>query len=324
MLATDAAPFPARFPVGSVLISRADYASAVASIIEAARVRRVALVAATSVHGLTLGEIDPVFGRQLNDFDMLTTDGQPVRWALNLLHGAGLSQRVYGPTLMLRVCEVAAANQLGVYLYGARPEVLQRLVKRLNTLVPGLRIAGFHSPPFRALTREEDNQDVRRIVESGAQIVFVGLGCPRQERWAHAHRDRLSLPIVCVGAAFDFHAGTLLQAPVWMQDRGLEWLFRLIMEPRRLCRRYAKHIPLFILLLVREYTLRRVLNRRSVQPAQAREFVSSAIYQRTSPAGARYWSRRIYWPPSYQVFGRARLLGQRSRSQNTRVRTQPR
>src|SRR5207244_10523872 len=174
-------------------------------IISAAQARRPALIGATSVHGLTLGATDPEFGRQLNAFDMLPPDGQPVRWALNLLHGVGLAQRVYGPTLMLRVCEAAAAARLPIYLYGSRPEVLQQLVARMPQAVPGLWIAGHRSPPFRDVTHEEDVQDVQDILNSGANIVFVGLGCPRQERWAHAHREQLLLPVVCVGAAFDFH-----------------------------------------------------------------------------------------------------------------------
>jgi exopolysaccharide biosynthesis WecB/TagA/CpsF family protein len=260
--------FPPRFPVANILISGATYENATASIISAAQARQLALVGATSVHGLTLGATDPEFGRQLNAFDLLPPDGQPVRWALNLLHDVGLAQRVYGPTLMLRVCEAAAAARLSIYLYGSRPEVLRQLVARLPQAVPGLRIAGYRSPPFRALTDEEDVQDVQDILNSGASIVFVGLGCPRQERWAHAHREQLLLPIVCVGAAFDFHAGTLRQAPTWMQDRGLEWLFRLIMEPRRLWRRYAKHIPIFIALLAREYAVRRLLRRAAPQRAE--------------------------------------------------------
>jgi N-acetylglucosaminyldiphosphoundecaprenol N-acetyl-beta-D-mannosaminyltransferase len=209
--------------------------------------------AATSVHGLTLGAIDPSFGEQLNRFDVVTPDGQPLRWALNLLHEAGLTHRVYGPTLMLRVCEAAAREGVGIYLYGSRPTVLARLVERLQDQVPGLRIAGYRSPPFRPTTLEEDADDVRHILESGARIVFVGLGCPRQEQWAYAHRDHLPMPLVCVGAAFDFHAGTLRQAPTWMQDHGLEWLFRLSMEPRRHWRRYTRHIPIFILLVARQY-----------------------------------------------------------------------
>jgi len=216
------------------------------------------LVAATSVHGLTMAAIDPDFGAILNGFDLVTPDGQPVRWALNALHAAGLKERVYGPTLMRQVCEAAAAEGVSVYFYGGRSEVLECLVERLRTSLPDLRIAGCSAPPFRTLTPEEDAAEVERIIDSHAQVVFVGLGCPRQERWAHAHRLDLSRPLVCVGAAFDFHAGTLRQAPGWMQSRGLEWFFRLLMEPRRLWRRYAKHIPIFVVLVIRQYLTQRL------------------------------------------------------------------
>ena len=259
--------FPPRYPIAGVLVSGATYESATASIVEAARAGQSALVAATSVHGLTLAAIDPSFGRQLNTFDLVPPDGQPVRWGLNLLHDLRLTDRVYGPTLMLRVCEAAARDGLPIYLYGGRPQVLERLGKRLPALVPGLTIAGLRSPPFRALSPEEDQADTSAIRDSGARIVFVGLGCPRQEQWAFAHRSQLPMPIVCVGAAFDFHAGTLRQAPAWMQARGLEWLFRLLMEPRRLWRRYAKHIPIYVFLLAREYAAKRVLHRTIKVPA---------------------------------------------------------
>ncbi|MBV9173882.1 MAG: WecB/TagA/CpsF family glycosyltransferase [Chloroflexi bacterium] len=216
------------------------------------------LLAATSVHGLTMAATDSDFRTVLNSVDLVTPDGQPVRWALNVLHGAGLQDRVYGPTLMRQVCETAATEGVSVYFYGSRPEVLERLVDRLHVTLPGLRIAGYSSPPFRALTPEEDAAEVARIKASGAQIVFVGLGCPRQERWAYDHRSLLARPLVCVGAAFDFHAGTLRQAPAWMQARGLEWFFRLLMEPRRLWRRYAKHIPIFVILVSRQYLTQRL------------------------------------------------------------------
>jgi exopolysaccharide biosynthesis WecB/TagA/CpsF family protein len=267
MVLTGAVSFPQRYSVAGILVSGATYESATTSVVQSAAAEYPALVAATSVHGLTMGAIDPGFGRQLNAFDMLTPDGQPVRWGLNLLHAVGLTDRVYGPTLMRRVCEAAAREKLPIYLYGSRPDVLERLVERLRETIPGLSIAGFRSPPFRTLTPEEDAADVKRINDSGARILFVGLGCPRQEEWAYAHRAQLALPIVCVGAAFDFHAGTLRQAPAWMQAHGLEWFFRLVMEPRRLWRRYTKHIPIYIFLLAREYTMRRVLHRRMAQPA---------------------------------------------------------
>ena len=244
--------FPQRYPLAGVMISGATYASATASIIQAALAERSALVAATSAHGLALAATDDAFGRQLNAFDMLTPDGQPVRWGLNLLHNLGLRERIYGPTLMLRVCEAAARSRLPVYLYGGRPDVLRRLVHRLPRLASGVEVGGAFSPPFRALTPEEDRAATDAIRRSGARIVFVGLGCPRQEEWAYQHRSALDMPLVCVGAAFDFHAGAVRQAPAWMQARGLEWLFRLLMEPRRLWRRYATYVPIFAYLLARE------------------------------------------------------------------------
>jgi exopolysaccharide biosynthesis WecB/TagA/CpsF family protein len=267
MTTTHAVRFPPRFPVAGVLVSGATYDTATASIIQAAADAQPALVAATSVHGLTMAAIDAGFGRKLNAFDMLTPDGQPVRWGLNLLHNLRLRERVYGPTLMLRICQAAAEARLPVYLYGSRGEVLEQLVRRLTESVPELSIAGFRSPPFRALTAEEDVADVRAIQASGARVLFIGLGCPRQEEWAFAHQAELALPIVCVGAAFDFHAGTLRQAPAWMQAHGLEWLFRLLMEPRRLWWRYAKHIPIYIFLLAREYALQRLMRQSMTQPA---------------------------------------------------------
>jgi len=240
------------------MMSRCTYDDATAAVIRAAYAGAPAAVAATSVHGLTLGAIDPIFGRQLNSIDVLTPDGQPVRWAMNLLHATGLRERVYGPTLMLRICRVAALEGFPVYLYGARPDVLERLVRRLSDVIPDLRIAGYRAPPFRPLTDAEVTADIDAMRASGARIVFVGLGCPRQERWAAEHRPELNMPIVCVGAAFDFHAGVLRQAPTWMQEHGLEWLFRLAMEPRRLWRRYMKHVPLFIVLVAQQFLAMRL------------------------------------------------------------------
>jgi exopolysaccharide biosynthesis WecB/TagA/CpsF family protein len=254
-------PLAARLPVAGVLVSRTTYTDAVSSVMQGARAGVPLLAAATSVHGLTMAATDSEFGAILNSFDLVTPDGQPVRWALNALHAAGLKERVYGPTLMRRLCQAAAEQRASVYFYGSRPEVLERLVERLRASLPALSVAGYSAPPFRPLTVDEDAADVARIIDSGARIVFVGLGCPRQERWAYAHRWQLSRPLVCVGAAFDFHAGTLRQAPGWMQSRGLEWFFRLLMEPRRLWRRYTKHIPIFVVLITRQYLAQRLSRR---------------------------------------------------------------
>jgi N-acetylglucosaminyldiphosphoundecaprenol N-acetyl-beta-D-mannosaminyltransferase len=250
--------FAPRSSVVGVMVSQTSYDDATASIVRAAEARIGMVAAATSVHGVTMAALDPEFAAVLNSFELVTPDGQPVRWALNLLHSAGLTERVYGPTLMRRICEASSHRNLGVYFYGGRSEVLERLVDRLSRDIPGLPIAGYSSPPFRPLTPAEDAEQVGRILASGASIVFVGLGCPRQERWAFAHRAQLALPLVCVGAAFDFHAGTLRQAPAWMQRAGLEWLFRTLMEPRRLWRRYAKHIPIFMFLVAQQLIVQRL------------------------------------------------------------------
>jgi N-acetylglucosaminyldiphosphoundecaprenol N-acetyl-beta-D-mannosaminyltransferase len=251
-MAVAAAALPARFPVAGVLASATSYAECTRLIVEAAAAKDSLLLAATSVHGVTIAARDRAFLETLNAFDIVAPDGQPVRWALNVLHGANLVDRVYGPTLMQHVCAAAASAHLPVYFYGSTPTVLHRMSTRLQTRFPDLQIRGHHSPPFRPLTPEEDAADAQAIEESGASIVFVGLGCPRQEQWAISQRSRLSVPILCVGAAFDFHAGTLRQAPWWMQKRGLEWSFRLAMEPGRLWRRYAQAVPFFMLLFARQ------------------------------------------------------------------------
>ena len=170
-----------------------------------------------------------------------------MRWALNGLYQTGLGDRVYGPTLMLRLCDRAAQTKLPIYLYGSRPEVLEALQNRLQKKFPALVIAGTKPSQFRQISDVEQDTVLKSIRDSGARIVFVGLGCPRQEIWAYEVRDRLGIPAIAVGAAFDFHAGLLPQAPTWMQRSGLEWLFRLIQEPKRLWQRYLVFNSLYVL-----------------------------------------------------------------------------
>jgi N-acetylglucosaminyldiphosphoundecaprenol N-acetyl-beta-D-mannosaminyltransferase len=166
--------------------------------------------------------------------------------------GGDQADRVYGPDTMLAVAQRAARDGVPVALYGSSPEVLDRLRERLPLKAPGLRIVEAISPPFRPLTPEEDEADVQRLRASGARIVFVGLGCPRQERWCAEHADRVGAVCLGVGAAFDFHAGLLRQAPGLLQRAGLEWAFRLAMEPRRLWRRYRRVVPRFLIQTARE------------------------------------------------------------------------
>lgn len=243
--------WPAKRRLFGVGISETDYDEALAAILRAAEGRRAALVAHMPVHGLIEAHRDPSYRLELNDFQIVAPDGQPVRWALNWLAGSRLRERVYGPELMLRVCREASSHGLPVYLFGSTPDVVQRLGERLVERFPALPIVGVESPPFRPLTPEEDRALVDRINASGARIVFVGLGCPKQERFAFAHRNRIHAVQVCVGAAFDFIAGSKPMAPRWMQRAGLEWLFRVANEPRRLWRRYLVTNSVFIALVTR-------------------------------------------------------------------------
>lgn len=230
--------WPNKLDMFGVQISPTTYDEAVNSIAHAARERQAGIVSCTAVHAVVTVSDDAELREQVNSFDMVCPDGQPVRWALNLLHRTKLDDRVYGPELMLRVCQRAATEGLGIYLYGGSPLVSEELPKRLLERFPNLRIVGSESPPYRPLTAEEDAAVVKRINDSGAQLVFIGLGHPKQDRFAAEHRNQIQAVQLCVGAAFDFHAGTIPMAPEWMQRRGLEWLFRLCQEPKRLWRRY--------------------------------------------------------------------------------------
>lgn len=250
-----------RHPVVSIGVDAVDYEAAVKRIVDAGAAGRSLAVAAVAVHSVVTAALDREHRYRLNALDLVVPDGQPIRWALRLSHGIRLSDRVYGPTLMLHVCAAAAERQLPVYLYGSATEVLEPLAVRLGKRFPGLVIAGSHSGYYRPLSEDEETAVLDEIRASGARILFVGLGCPRQEIWLFENRDRLSMPMLAVGAAFDLHAGLRPQAPPWMQDHGLEWLFRLCQEPRRLWRRYLLYNPLFVVLLA--------LQRIGLSPAAA-------------------------------------------------------
>jgi N-acetylglucosaminyldiphosphoundecaprenol N-acetyl-beta-D-mannosaminyltransferase len=232
-----------------ILIDAVDYEASVEFIFRAIRERRGVAVSALAVHGIMTGVLDAAHKFRLNHFDLLVPDGQPVRWVLNWLYGAELADRVYGPNLTLKVCERAAAEGEAIYLYGSTPEILCALERSLRERFPAIRIAGSEPSKFRRLTQQEKIELSNRIVASGASITLVGLGCPRQESFAYEFREELSMPVLAVGAAFPFIAGRVAQAPQWMQDRGLEWLFRLCTEPRRLWRRYIYLNPAYLFLV---------------------------------------------------------------------------
>lgn len=223
------------------------YQDATAKILSWAERGESRYVCVANVHMVMEAYDDPRFRRMVNESDLVTPDGMPLVWMMRLLGKKG-QERVYGPELTLRVLEAAAEKGIPVGFYGSSPEVLENLVNNLRRRYTGLRVVYAHSPPYRELSAQEEEEVVRSIRESGAKILFVGLGCPKQERWMANHKGKIDAVMVGVGAAFDFHAGRVRQAPPWMQRMGLEWLFRLLMEPRRLWKRYAKHNPRFVAL----------------------------------------------------------------------------
>lgn len=249
-----------------VQIDAVDYEGAVERITQAAKDKKGMAVTALAVHGVMTGVMDREHRYRLNSFDMIVPDGQPVRWALNLMHKAKLPDRVYGPTMTLKVCERAAEEGLPIYLYGSRQEVIDKLIENLKVKFPKIIIAGATPSQFRQTTAEEKEAIAQKIRESGAAITFVGLGCPRQETWAYEYRDALGMPVIAVGAAFDFHAGTLAQAPKQMQDLGLEWLFRFVKEPRRLWKRYVILNPQYVTLLLLQMTGLRQFDPKDTSP----------------------------------------------------------
>jgi N-acetylglucosaminyldiphosphoundecaprenol N-acetyl-beta-D-mannosaminyltransferase len=236
----------------SVLGMRVDatsYDDASRRVLRWAREGRSAYVCVATVHMVMETFDSAAFRKVVNGADLVTPDGRPLVWALRSLGVRGAPQ-VRGTDLTARVVERAAADGVAVGLYGGTPELLEAFVGILETRYPGVRVVCRIAPPFRPLTPEEDESVTREIVASGARILFVGIGCPKQERWMAAHKGRIPAVMLGVGAAFDFHTGRVRQAPGWMQAAGLEWLFRLLMDPRRLWKRYARHNPRFVALFL--------------------------------------------------------------------------
>jgi exopolysaccharide biosynthesis WecB/TagA/CpsF family protein len=261
--------WPHKHSVFGVDVSATTYDEAADVILAAARARRSALVTHFPVHGLVLASQDSLLRAKVNRFNIVAPDGQPVRWALRLLHRVKLPDRVYGPELMLRLCGRAASEGVGVYLYGSEAPVVERLRSELVSRFPSLVVVGAESPPFRPLTQEEEEETVARINASGAGIVFIGLGCPKQDEFAYRHHPAIRGVQVCVGAAFDFLSGNKRMAPRWMQRSSLEWLFRLSQEPRRLWKRYLVTNSIFVAKLVYELGLRAgVVRRRPEERAE--------------------------------------------------------
>lgn len=230
-------------------VDATSYEDASRRVMQWAHEKRSAYVCVANVHMCMESFDSPVFRRVVNESDLTTPDGRPLVWALKAL-GVKDPSQVRGADLVLRISERAARENVPIGLYGGTHDSLEMFVRGLRERFPGLRVACQVSPPFRPLTPEEDEDVVDEVVASGTRVLLVGLGCPKQEMWMAEHKGRIPAVMLGVGAAFDFHAGRVRQAPRWAQRAGLEWLFRLLLEPRRLWKRYARHNPRFVALLL--------------------------------------------------------------------------
>jgi N-acetylglucosaminyldiphosphoundecaprenol N-acetyl-beta-D-mannosaminyltransferase len=214
------------------------------------------VVCICNAHSVVTAKQDYEFDQVLKHADMSTPDGAPVAWMIKKVSGQPQA-RINGPDLMLKYCEHAEKIGQSIYLYGGQESTLNILVDVLKSKYPNLKIAGYLSPPFRVLSPEEKQKIVQDINDSGAQTVWVGLGCPKQEKWMHEHKGKINAVMIGVGAAFDYHAGTIKRAPKWMQNSGLEWFHRLCSEPRRLWKRYLVTNTLFLIYAFRQLVFKK-------------------------------------------------------------------
>ena len=222
-----------------------DIDAAMAQIAEWARANSSRYVCFSTVHMVMESHDDPAFGAKVNAADMIVTDGMPLVW-MQRRQGRKDGGRVRANDLMTRFCEIAARENIKVGFYGGRQEVIDAILARAKRELPTLEIAYAYSPPFRPLSEEEDARITEEIKTSGAQVLFMGLGCPKQENWMAAHRGKIPAVMLGVGASFDFYAGNVKESPEWLQNIGLEWLYRLVQEPRRLWYRYLILNPRFM------------------------------------------------------------------------------
>jgi N-acetylglucosaminyldiphosphoundecaprenol N-acetyl-beta-D-mannosaminyltransferase len=260
-------PRPADVPKVDILgvpIAMTDYDGAMDVMDGMVARREPGYVCAVAVHAVTVAQHDPEMRAALLRSSLTVPDGMPVMWAANAL-GAQLHDRVYGPELMLRYSKRCAERGHRVWLYGGRDQgSLAQLALNLRQIYPGIKIVGGYSPPFRPLTAAEEDDVVRQIEHDKPDVLWVGIGVPRQEKWMAHMRDRVSVPVMAaVGAAFDFHAGRISQAPTWMQEHGLEWTYRIAQEPRRLLPRYLYYNPTFMMAFARQLARQRLRRRSS-------------------------------------------------------------
>jgi N-acetylglucosaminyldiphosphoundecaprenol N-acetyl-beta-D-mannosaminyltransferase len=243
--------------VVGVSVDAVDWTEAVDRIIRWTRLRESKIVGICSVHSVVTALKDQEHAKCMKDADMVTPDGAPVAWMLRR-KGHSDQARISGPDLMIKCCEKASEAGVKMFLYGGTEASLSQLERFLRDRFPLIQIVGSYSPPFRPLTDDEDKSVVERINNSGAEIVWVGLGCPKQEAWMYSHRGRVKAVMIGVGAAFDFHAGVIKRAPLWMQRYGLEWVHRMSQDPRRLVKRYLVTNTIFVLAVLRESLIPRL------------------------------------------------------------------
>jgi N-acetylglucosaminyldiphosphoundecaprenol N-acetyl-beta-D-mannosaminyltransferase len=248
-------PVEARRIVG-MRVDATSYSHAAEEILRWARLGESRYVCVATVNNVIEARDDPGYGAVMEGADLVTPDGMPLVWGLRLL-GVPSATRVYGPDLTPAVCEQAAEQGIPVGFYGGAEDVLRELTANLSRRFHGLRIVYQFSPPFRPSTPDEERRTIDDLDRSGARILFVGLGAPKQERWMAAHRGKVNAVMLGVGAAFDFLAGNKRQAPRLLQNLGLEWLYRLLHEPRRLWKRYLLRNPKFVALFVAELLVER-------------------------------------------------------------------
>ncbi len=242
-------------PVLGVPIDSISFTAAQDRVLAWGHAHQSRYVVLANVHVVVTASREAAFGAVVAGADMATPDGAPVACMLRKLGAVG-QERVSGPDLTWALLGRCESENLPVYFFGSSQDTLIQLASRITAAFPKLVVAGYEAPPFRPMTADEDTQAVERINTSGASLVFVGLGCPKQEHWMQAHRGRVNAVMLGVGAAFDFHAGTVSRAPLWMRENGLEWLHRLVSEPRRLWKRYLVTNTLFVLGAARQLAAR--------------------------------------------------------------------
>lgn len=257
ILDTDNAPPRKGQAILEAFVDALSWDDAISRITQWAARRESRYVCICNVHSAVTTTTDVEFKIAVNNADMATPDGAPIAWALRRL-GHPSQERINGPDLMMKYLAEAEQLDQSVFFYGSTDSTLEKLRAALAARFPRLKIAGTYSPPFRPLSLEEDEHIVDMINASGANVVFVGLGCPKQEKWMADHRGRVNAVMIGVGAAFDYHAGVIKRAPLWWQQNGLEWLYRLGCEPRRLFKRYLVTNTLFVVGFVRQIVMSKI------------------------------------------------------------------